>query len=277
MYYIYAWYIKAFGFYFGRTGHMYIIYTIFPQYGWSMNMLFLCIYTPRNHKIYPPIKWIDIKFCIAVFLVLFFATNEARLHRFYAVWIEHKQWLIAMIQGLFKHIVSDEQNTFLQEKYVHSNLYARVRILKGVCNATNHFETEEKKQSLHTCILDAIVLLTISYQHLMIDGSLSYDSKTQEIMIELPGKTIQIFQGKLFKKLNKSQRKWSKVKKNNDRWKTNDVGIEKSSEVKIYYNFSYNDRRTREKLSENQEITIGGQGNKRLELRKITIHFWINS
>lgn len=31
MYYIYAWYIKAFGFYFGRTGHMYIIYTIFPN------------------------------------------------------------------------------------------------------------------------------------------------------------------------------------------------------------------------------------------------------
>lgn len=97
-----------------------------------------------------------------------------------------------MIQGLFKHIVSDEQNTFLQEKHVHSNLYARVRILKGVCNATNHFETE-KKQSLHTCIFDAIVLLTISYQHLMIDGSVSYDSKTQKIMIELPGKTIQIF------------------------------------------------------------------------------------
>lgn len=65
--------------------------------------------------------------------------------------------------------------------------------------------------------------------------------------------------------------------KNNDRWNTNNVGLEKSSKVKIYYNLSYNDRRTREKLSENQEITIGGQENKRLELRKITIHFWINS
>lgn len=57
-----------------------------------------------------------------------------------------------MIQGLFKHIVSDEQNTFLQEKHVHSNLYARVRILKGVCNATNHFDTEKKTITSHLYI-----------------------------------------------------------------------------------------------------------------------------
>lgn len=86
--------------------HVYYVHD-FPQHGWSMNICFF-IHTPRNHKIYPPIKWIDIKFCIAFFSCYFLcATNGARLHRFYAVWIEHKQWLIAMIQGLFKHIVSD--------------------------------------------------------------------------------------------------------------------------------------------------------------------------
>lgn len=141
MYHIYVWYIKKHSDFTLVVRVTCILYTRFSPIRMKYEYAFFCVYTPRNHKIYLPIKWIDIKFCIAFFLVLFFATNEARLHRFYAVWIEHKQWLIAMIQGLFKHIVSDEQNTFLQEKYVHSNLYARVRILKGVCNATNHFET----------------------------------------------------------------------------------------------------------------------------------------
>lgn len=40
--------------------------------------------------------------------------NEARLFRFYAVGIEHKQWLIVVIRGAFKHIVLLNVETFLQ-------------------------------------------------------------------------------------------------------------------------------------------------------------------